>query len=50
MSIRNLVIAVLKDEYGVSVETFEQIRGVLREEDSDIIDAVRETEGRVYLP
>ena len=49
-----LIKALLDDEYGITVEAFEILSGVISDtehtEATELLTRVRCTEGRVYLP
>lgn len=53
---RELAIVILDDEHGIRMSAWKFLRDVLVEDgghegrNDDILDAVKNTEGRVYLP
>lgn len=50
-ALRNFAIALLDDEHGINSEAWDSLRDMLDDnEDNDILDAVKCTEGRYYLP
>lgn len=50
-ALRNFAIALLDDEHGINSEAWDSLRDMLDDnEDNDILDAVKSTEGRYYLP
>jgi hypothetical protein len=49
-ALRNFAFALLDDEYGINGEAWESLHQMLEDDDQeDIIDAVKATEGRYYL-
>ncbi len=49
--LRKLAIALLDDDQGISEAAYDQLRPLLEEDGAiDIIEAVKATDGRYYLP
>lgn len=49
-ALRNLALAILDDEHGINSQAWETLADMLDDDgQSDIVEAVRATEGRFYL-
>ena len=50
-ALRNFALALLDDEHGINKEAFDSLSDMLSDDDQDdIVDAVKASEGRFYLP